>query len=114
MIPKVREKRKPHYVLSDFKVLFRNESTRVITQIAHKGAVAEGYMTIEDIEGVIDRLCSEHFYKSMTSYANHKVWQDVYKITDNEKKLYIKLQFSLDVPKKAVLIQMKKDEGSDD
>jgi motility quorum-sensing regulator / GCU-specific mRNA interferase toxin len=113
MIPKVREKRKPHYVLSDFKVLFCNEKTRGITQIARQGAVTEGYMTIEDIEGVIDRLCSEHFYKSMTSYANHKVWQDVYKFTDEEKKLYIKLQFSVD-KQKAVLIQMKKDEGSDE
>jgi len=113
MIPKVREKRKPHYVLSDFKVLFRNESTRVITQIAHKGAVAEGYMTIEDIESVIDRLCSEHFYKSMTTFQNHKLWQDVYKFVDEEKKLYIKLQFTVDGDK-AVLIQMKKDEGSDD
>ena len=113
MIPKVREKRKPHYVLSDFKVLFRNENTRVITQIAHKGAVSEGYMTIEDIEGVIDRLCSEHFFKSMTTYQSHKIWQDVYKFVDEEKKLYIKLQFSVDGDK-AVLIQMKKDEGSDD
>jgi len=113
MIPKVREKHKPHYVLSDFKVLFRNENTRVITQIAHKGAVAEGYMTIEDIEGVIDRLCSEHFFKSMTTYQSHKIWQDVYKFVDEEKKLYIKLQFSVDGDK-AVLIQMKKDEGSDD
>jgi len=113
MIPKVREKRKPHYVLSDFKVLFRNENTRVITQIAHKGAVSEGYMTIEDIVGVIDRLCSEHFFKSMTTYQSHKIWQDVYKFVDEEKKLYIKLQFSVDGDK-AVLIQMKKDEGSDD
>lgn len=113
MIPKVREKRKPHYVLSDFKVLFRNEKTRGITQITRQGSVAEGYTTIEDIEGVIDRLCSEHFYKSMTSYANNKVWQDVYKFTDEEKKLYIKLQFSVD-KQKAILIQMKKDEGSDD
>ncbi len=114
MIPKVKEKRKQHYVLSEFKVLFKYEKTRHITRKAHKGAADEGYMTVEDIEGVIDRLCSEHFDKSMTAYLNHKLWQDVYKITDGEKKLYIKLQFSLDVPKKAVLIQMKKDEGRDD
>lgn len=113
MIPKVREKRKPHYVLSDFKVLFRNENARVITETAQEGAAAEGYMNNEDIEEVIDRLCSEHFYKSMTSYANHKLWQDVYKFRDEEKKLYIKIQFSLD-GEKAILIQMKKDERSDD
>ena len=68
MIPNITEKRKPHYVLKDFKVLFRSEKTRHITYVAHKGAALEGYMTIEDIESVIDRLCSEHFYKSMTAY----------------------------------------------
>jgi motility quorum-sensing regulator/GCU-specific mRNA interferase toxin len=113
MIPKVREKHKPHYVLSKFKVLFRDENTRTVTQKARSGAASEGYMTIEDIESIINRLCSEHFYKSMTTFQNHKIWQDVYKFVDEEKKLYIKLQFSVDGDK-AVLIQMKKDEGSDD
>lgn len=110
----MKEKRKRNYVLSEFKVLFRDESTRHITWKAHQGAVSLGYMTDEDIEGVIERLCHEHFDKSMTTYENHTHWQDVYKITDEEKKLYIKLQFSLDLPKKAILIQMKEDEGNDD
>lgn len=114
MIPRVNQKRKPHYVLSEFKILFRNESTRSITRKAYEGAVSLGYMTVEDIEEIIERLCHEHFDKSMTVYDNHKLWQDVYKIKDEEENLYIKIQFSLDVPKKAVLIQMKKDEGSDD
>ncbi|MBN1382691.1 MAG: type II toxin-antitoxin system MqsR family toxin [Deltaproteobacteria bacterium] len=114
MIPKVREKRKPHYELSRFKTLFQSEDTRFITKQAHKGAVSQGYMAIEDIEGVIDKLCPHHFYKSMTTYENYKVWQDVYKLTDEEKRLYIKIQFSVDEPKKAILIQMKKDEGSDE
>lgn len=114
MIPKVRQKQKPHYVLSEFKILFRDENTRHITLEAQKGAASEGYMTIDDIEEVIERLCSEHFYKSMTSHYNYQIWQDVYKFTDDEKHLYIKLQFSAQMPKKAVLIQMKKDEGSDE
>lgn len=113
MIPKVKEKRKPHYVLSDFKGLFRREETRVITLTAHNGAASEGYMTVEDIANVIDQLCSEHFYKSMTIYDNHKIWQDVYKFTDGERPLYIKLQFSVD-GRKAILIQMKRDEGRDE
>lgn len=113
MIPKVREKRRPHYELSKFKILFQNAKTRDITKKAHKGSVSQGYMTDEDIEGVIEKLCSHHFYKSMTSYENYKIWQDVYKITDEEKQLYIKLQFSVD-GSKAVLIQMKRDEGRDE
>ncbi len=113
MIPTVREKRRPHYVLSNLKVLFRIEKTRVITQQAYKGATSEGYMSVEDIGEVIERLCSEHFYKSMTSYQDYKIWQDVYRYQDGDKSLYIKLQLSVDGDK-AVLIQMKRDEGSDD
>jgi motility quorum-sensing regulator / GCU-specific mRNA interferase toxin len=113
MIPKVKEKRKPHYVLSVLKELFRNEKTRHITKLAHKGAVTMGYMDDDDMLTVISRLCSEHFYKSMTMYENHKVWQDVYRYQDGEKALYIKLQLSVD-GQKAILIQMKRDEGRDE
>ena len=73
-----------------------------------------GYMDEGDILPVIHRLGPEHFYKSMTSYHNHKIWQDVYRYRDDDHRaLYIKLQLSVD-GKKAVLIQMKKDEGSDE
>lgn len=113
MIPKVREKRKPHYVLSTFKVLFRSEKTRHITKRAHRGAVTMGYMADDDILTVISKLCSEHFDKSMTSYENHKIWQDVYRFQDGDKALYIKLQLSVDRGK-AILIQMKRDEGGDE
>ena len=72
-----------------------------------------GYMDDDDIQGVIGRLCSEHFVKSMTAYQDHKIWQDVYRYQDDDKALYIKLQLSVD-GEQAVLIQMKKDEGSDE
>ncbi len=108
------EKRKPHYGLDRFRELFRRESTRVITATAYKGAVSMGIMDENDILAVIDRLYSQHFYKSMTTHSNHKIWQDVYRYHDDEgNALYIKLQLSPDKTK-AVLIQMKKDEGSDE
>lgn len=113
MIQNIREKLKPHYILSAFKVLFRNEEKQQITQLAHKDAASEGYMSGEDIGEVIERLCSEHFYKSMTAYHDHKIWQDVYRYQDGDKALYIKLQLSVD-GEKAVLIQMKRDEGGDE
>lgn len=109
----VMEKRKPHYVLSDLKKLFGSEKTRYITAVAHKGAVSMGYMDDADMLAVVEKLCAEHFYKSMTSYENNKIWQDVYRYRDAEKTLYIKLQMSFD-GKKAVLIQMKRDEGRDE
>jgi motility quorum-sensing regulator / GCU-specific mRNA interferase toxin len=107
------EKRKPHYELKTIRKFFGSPSTRIITQTARRGAVSVGYMDEDDILLVINRLCQDHFYKSMTSYGDHKVWQDVYKYRDdNDTPLYIKVQLSLD-RRKAVLIQMKRDEGGD-
>jgi motility quorum-sensing regulator/GCU-specific mRNA interferase toxin len=113
MIQKVKEKRTPHYVLSKIKAFFTCKRTRYITDLAHKGAAAMGYMDDDDIQTVIGRLCSEHFYKSMTAYHDHKIWQDVYKFQDGDKCLYIKLQLSVDEGK-TILIQMKRDEGRDE
>lgn len=31
------------------------------------------------------------FYKSMTTHADHKVWQDVYRPTTNVGEVYLKL-----------------------
>jgi len=41
---------------------------------------------------VITSLRTADFYKSMTTYANHLIWQDVYRGTAvNGTRLYIKL-----------------------
>lgn len=107
------EKRKPHYDLNKLKQLFIIQTTRVITTTAQKGAAALGYMDEEDIVEVINKLCSQYFYKSMTMHQKSKVWQDVYKLKDDDKNLYIKLQLSAD-EKQTVLIQFKKDEEGDE
>lgn len=107
------EKPKPHYDLKKLKKFFSSEATRVITATAQKGAAALGYMDEDNIAEVINRLCAQHFYKSMTSYHNSQMWQDVYKFKDEEKNLYIKLQLSVDKTQ-TVLIQMKRDEGGDE
>ena len=104
------EKRKPHYDLKKLKKLFCGQGTRLITKTAQKGAASMGYMDIDDIQTVLKQIGPEHFYKSMTTYQNHKLWQDVYKYRDDDNGLYLKLQLSTD-GKKAVLIQMKKDKG---
>lgn len=41
--------------------------------------------------GVIMTLTPANFYKSMTTHADHRIWQDVYhaKVADNEA--YLKL-----------------------
>ena len=106
------EKLKPHYELKIVKKFFCSPSTRIITRTAQKGAVTMGYMSEGDMLAVISRLGAEHFYKSMTAYDNHKIWQDVYRYRgEDDNALYIKVQLTVDL-EKAVLIQMKRDEGS--
>ena len=107
------EKRKPHYDLKTFKVLFASVSTRIITKKARSNAVTLGYMNEDDMVSVIDQLGMAHFHKSMTSYYDYTIWQDVYRYQDDkDNHLYIKVQFSVD-GKKAILIQIKRDEGSE-
>ncbi|WP_404831100.1 type II toxin-antitoxin system MqsR family toxin [Endozoicomonas euniceicola] len=36
-------------------------------------------------------------YKSMTTYANHKIWQDVYRPTSSGGEVYLKLTVTDDV-----------------
>ena len=60
---------------------------------------------------IVKSLENRHLYKAMTTHRNHKIWQDVYKITvGRENKIYLKLQLSVD-GKKAILIQFKEDTG---
>jgi motility quorum-sensing regulator/GCU-specific mRNA interferase toxin len=107
------EKRKPHYDLNKFKNLFSDQETSAITKTAQKGAASMGYMDMDDIQTVLKQLGPDHFYKSMTTHQDHQLWQDVYRYRDDDDGFYIKLQLSFD-GKKAVLVQMKKDEGGDD
>jgi motility quorum-sensing regulator/GCU-specific mRNA interferase toxin len=46
---------------------------------------------------VILALTPTDFYKSMTSYADHKVWQDVYRPATRAGEVYLKLTVIDDV-----------------
>ena len=78
------EKFTPTYNLDEFK-----NSDYVVTRTADKSARALGFFD-EDIKKVISTMERKHFYKSMTSYANHKIWQDVYHVPCGDLILYIK------------------------
>lgn len=43
------------------------------------GASALG-LTLSDMLAVVMALTPEDFYKSMTTHADHTVWQDVYRL----------------------------------
>ena len=85
----VVEKFKPTYNLDDFK-----KSDFEITQTAQKTAEDLGFK-LKDIDNVISIMENKHFYKSMTSYANHKIWQDVYHVPYENMILYVKFTQNL-------------------
>jgi motility quorum-sensing regulator/GCU-specific mRNA interferase toxin len=105
------EKRKPHYDLKMVKSLLCSEETRQITQTSRKGAVFLGYMDELDMVSLIETITSRNFFKSMTSQYDPCLWQDVYRIVDeNGQKIYVKLQL-WPTNKKAAIIQFKEDTG---
>jgi motility quorum-sensing regulator/GCU-specific mRNA interferase toxin len=74
-----------------------------------KGAAALGFGRVE-IVATIQSIERAHFYKSMTSHRDHRIWQDVYHVPSRAGLLYVK--FTADVVTKFLLLSFKeKDNG---
>jgi motility quorum-sensing regulator/GCU-specific mRNA interferase toxin len=105
----VTEKRKPTYKLAAFKVAFSREKGLNVTGTALKSAAALGFGRREII-ATVQTMEPAHFYKSMTSYADHRIWQDVYHVPSEDGLLYVK--FTADVVTEFLLLSFKeKDNG---
>ena len=52
----------------------------------------------DGIVAVVLALTPKDFYKSMTTHADHKVWQDVYRTAAKAGEVYLKLTVIDDVP----------------
>ncbi len=101
------EKPKPHYSLEEIQSLLENEATRFVTRSSQMTAADLG-LSIEDMIEVLQRLRRKHFYKSMTSDKNPRIWQDVYHIEADCLRgtviIYTKLQIN---DKAGVVISFK-------
>jgi motility quorum-sensing regulator / GCU-specific mRNA interferase toxin len=73
------EKRKPHCPLETVHSLIETEQVRA-TMSALRDAAAMG-LAFDDMLDVINALTMADFFKSMTTIADHRVWQDVYRPT---------------------------------
>ncbi len=60
------------------------------------GATALGFSYSQMVEVVL-ALKSADFYKSMTTYADHTIWQDVYRPKTPAGDVYLKLTVIDDV-----------------
>ncbi len=96
------EKKKPTYDLESFQENCAADLNA--TFVALRDAAALGFDE-EGIVAVIQTVRRAHFYKSMTSYNNAKIWQDVYHVPSSEGVLYIK--FTADTISEFLLLSFK-------
>ena len=89
------EKRTPHCKLSIVKALIDAGKVRT-THAARVGADALGF-DYSDMLAVVLALGPADFHKSMTSHADHAIWQDVYRPSTSAGDVYLKLTIIDDV-----------------
>ena len=89
------EKPSPHSKLPKIKALVVAGKVRA-TYSAVFDAAKMG-LSFQDVIDVILGLTTRDFYKSMTTNADHKVWQDVYRTNTSVGEIYLKLTVIDDV-----------------
>lgn len=89
------EKRSPHCKLTIVKAMIETGKVRT-TMSARAGAAAMGF-GVDEIVEVVMALTAKDFYKSMTTHADHTIWQDVYRPTTKAGEVYLKLTVIDDV-----------------
>jgi motility quorum-sensing regulator/GCU-specific mRNA interferase toxin len=91
------EKGTPHCKLPTVKALVEAGQVKA-TASAYNGARELGINDLDGMCTVVLALTSADFYKSMTTHADHRVWQDVYHAkTANGDEVYLKLTVIDDV-----------------
>lgn len=83
------EKRSPHCKLPAVKAMMAAGKVRA-TYSALVGGAALGF-DFAGIVQVVMALTPADFYKSMTTHADHRIWQDVYRPMTAVGEVYLKL-----------------------
>ena len=89
------EKRTPHYKPAVVRAMVAAGKVRAtISALAGGAALGFGF---EEIVAVVAALTPRDFYKSMTTHADHRIWQDVYRPKTSAGEVYLKLTVIEDV-----------------
>ena len=83
------DKRKPKYDIGSFKAAFSAPELLSLTGTALRDAEVLKF-DLQEIVDAIQSMDRTHFVKSMTSYADHTVWQDVYHVPFGGLTIYLK------------------------
>jgi motility quorum-sensing regulator / GCU-specific mRNA interferase toxin len=91
------EKNTLHIELSIAQALVEGGHVRA-TGSAFSGARELGITDLSGMCAIVMALTAANFYKSMTTHADHRIWQDVYHAkTTNGHEVYLKLTVVDDV-----------------
>lgn len=86
------EKNTPHYDLVVIKAEVRRRGRQAFTKSAEKTGLDLGFSIIE-MQEIVFELQNRMLYKSMTTYDDHRVWQDVYHTHSYDLEIYIKVTY---------------------
>lgn len=89
------EKRRPHFKLPLVKQAIVEQRYR-FTRAALEGGSELG-LDEAGMLAVINALSSRDFFKSMTTYADHTAWQDVYRPFTEAGQVYLKFTLVADL-----------------
>lgn len=85
----------PHRKLSVVKKLIEDGKVRMTASAAAGGELLG--LDSAAIVKVVAALTPQDFFKSMTTHADHRIWQDVYRPTTPVGDVYLKLTVIDDV-----------------
>ncbi|WP_339489027.1 type II toxin-antitoxin system MqsR family toxin [Pseudomonas rhizophila] len=86
------EKSTPHYDLAVVKAEVLRLGNKVFTMSAQQGARRMSLSTARMLQ-IMAALEYRMLHKSMTTYADHRIWQDVYHTTFQDREIYIKVTY---------------------
>lgn len=89
------EKYTPHYDLALIKADVRRLGKQAFTKTA-RNCGEKLDLSITQMQEVVYKLTDKMLFKSMTSYGDHRVWQDVYHIHSHGLEIYIKVTYRTD------------------
>lgn len=98
------EKRRPSYDIEAIKRAIGSAKTLSATGSAIRDATLLG-LSRRDMARVIQTMKPSMFYKSMTTFADPRLWQDVYHVPSGAQVLYVK--FEADIVTEFRLVSFK-------
>jgi motility quorum-sensing regulator/GCU-specific mRNA interferase toxin len=86
------EKNTPHFDLAVVKAEIVRLGTKAFTGAAREGGRRMD-LTLSQMLQIVCALENRMLYKSMTTFADHRIWQDVYHMKTQGLEIYIKVTY---------------------